>query len=56
MSPDTRWPGSRWYRAGLTSDMPAWLRGEYEQARVEVPVRWLHGTDDPVITPDLLRG
>lgn len=48
--------GSRWYRAALTSDMPGWLRGEYAGARVQVPVRWLHGTDDPVITPLLLRG
>lgn len=48
--------GSRWYRTALTSDMPSWLRGEYVGARVEVPVRWLHGTGDPVITPYLLRG
>jgi pimeloyl-ACP methyl ester carboxylesterase len=48
--------GSRWYRAALVSDMPSWMRGEYEAACVEVPVRWLHGTDDPVITPHLLNG
>ena len=29
------------------------MRGEYDDARVDVPVRWLTGTKDPVITPDL---
>jgi pimeloyl-ACP methyl ester carboxylesterase len=48
--------GSRWYRTALISDLPRWMRGEYEDARVEVPIRWLHGTDDPVITPHLLNG
>jgi pimeloyl-ACP methyl ester carboxylesterase len=48
--------GSRWYRTALTTDTPRWLRGEFDDARVEVPVRWLHGTGDPVITPNLLRG
>jgi len=47
--------GSRWYRTALTSEMLRWVR-EYGDGRVEVPVRWLHGTDDPVITPLLLRG
>lgn len=37
-------------------EMLRWLRGEYNDARVDVPVRWLHGTGDPVITPDLLDG
>ena len=35
--------------------MPRWLRGEYDEAHLNVPVRWLHGMDDPVITPTLLR-
>jgi pimeloyl-ACP methyl ester carboxylesterase len=48
--------GSRWYRAALVSDMPGWMRGEYADHRVEVPVRWLHGTGDPVIIPQLLGG
>lgn len=48
--------GSRWYRSFLTTEALRWLRGEYADARVDVPVRWLHGTGDPVITPDLLRG
>ncbi len=46
---------SRWYRTALTREFPRWLRGEYAEARVDVPVRWLHGMDDPVITPTLLR-
>lgn len=48
--------GSRWYRTFQTTEALRWLRGEYNDARVDVPVRWLHGTGDPVITPDLLRG
>jgi pimeloyl-ACP methyl ester carboxylesterase len=46
---------SRWYRTFLTREMMRWLLGEFAGARVEVPVRWLHGTDDPVLTPNLLR-
>jgi pimeloyl-ACP methyl ester carboxylesterase len=48
--------GSRWYRTFETTEVWRWLRGEFDDARVDVPVRWLHGTADPVITPDLLRG
>ncbi|KZS68842.1 epoxide hydrolase [Mycobacterium kansasii] len=48
--------GSRWYRSFQTTEMLRWLRGEYDDTRVDVPVRWLHGTGDPVITPHLLRG
>jgi pimeloyl-ACP methyl ester carboxylesterase len=47
--------GSRWYRTALTSEMARWPF-EFDDARVDVPVRWLHGSGDPVITPDLLRG
>jgi pimeloyl-ACP methyl ester carboxylesterase len=48
--------GSRWYRTFQTKEMLGWMRGEYNDARVEVPVRWLTGTEDPVITPDLTDG
>jgi pimeloyl-ACP methyl ester carboxylesterase len=48
--------GSRWYRSFLTGEMLRWMRGEFDDARVEVPVRWLTGTKDPVITPDLTDG
>ncbi len=36
--------------------MRSWLRGEYNDLRVDVPVRWLSGTEDPVITPRLFDG
>ncbi|BBX40742.1 alpha/beta fold hydrolase [Mycobacterium simiae] len=48
--------GSRWYRSFQTTEMRSWLRGEYNDYRVDVPVRWLSGTEDPVITPRLLDG
>jgi pimeloyl-ACP methyl ester carboxylesterase len=48
--------GSRWYRTFQTRELLGWLRGEYDDVRVDVPVRWLSGTDDPVLTPDLLDG
>jgi pimeloyl-ACP methyl ester carboxylesterase len=48
--------GSRWYRSCLTGEMLQWMRGEYADARVNVPVRWLTGTEDPVITADLTDG
>jgi pimeloyl-ACP methyl ester carboxylesterase len=47
--------GSRWYRTFQTREMLRWIRGEFD-ARVDVPVRWLHGAGDPVITPDILDG
>lgn len=46
--------GSRWYRTFLAREMVRWLRGEYAGTRVDVPVRWLHGTADPVLTADML--
>jgi pimeloyl-ACP methyl ester carboxylesterase len=48
--------GSRWYRTFMSKELWRWLRGEYDGARVNVPVRWLSGTKDPVLTPDLLNG
>jgi pimeloyl-ACP methyl ester carboxylesterase len=48
--------GSRWYRTFQTKEVLPWMRGEYEDGRLDVPVRWLHGTEDPVITPDLMDG
>jgi pimeloyl-ACP methyl ester carboxylesterase len=48
--------GSRWYRSFQAGEMLSWMRGEYDDARVNVPVRWLHGTGDPAIRPHLLRG
>jgi hypothetical protein len=36
--------------------MLSWMRGEFNDVRVDVPVRWLTGTNDPVMTPDLTNG
>lgn len=47
--------GSRWYRSFQTAEALRWLRGEYAGHRVTVPVRWVTGLDDPVITPNLHR-
>ena len=46
---------SRWYRTFLSREFLRWQRGEFADERIKVPVRWLHGTADPVITPTLLR-
>jgi pimeloyl-ACP methyl ester carboxylesterase len=48
--------GSRWYRTFQSTEMLRWLRGEFDDIPVNVPVRWLSGTKDPVLTPDLLSG
>ena len=48
--------GSRWYRTFQTREMLSWMRGEFNDVRVDVPVRWLTGTNDPVMTPDLTNG
>jgi pimeloyl-ACP methyl ester carboxylesterase len=48
--------GSRWYRTFQSTEMLRWLRGEFDDVPVDVPVRWLSGTQDPVLTPDLLDG
>lgn len=48
--------GSRWYRTFQSEEAVSWLRGKYADARPEVPLRWLTGLKDPVITPNLHRG
>ena len=35
--------GSRWYRTFQTREILSWIRGEFDDARVDVPVRWLTG-------------
>jgi pimeloyl-ACP methyl ester carboxylesterase len=47
--------GSRWYRSFQTREAIRWVRGEYANARFNIPVRWLHGMGDPIVTPSLLR-
>lgn len=53
--PDHAVACSQWYRTFLTREFVPWLRGRFADVRVTVPVRWLHGTADPVLTPTLLR-
>jgi pimeloyl-ACP methyl ester carboxylesterase len=59
----TRWKdparacaGSQWYRTFQTGEFLRWIRGEYADARVEIPLRWVTGLNDPVITPAMHRG
>jgi pimeloyl-ACP methyl ester carboxylesterase len=47
--------GSRWYRTSQAGEALRWMRGEYADARIDVPVRFFHGMGDPVITPMLVR-
>jgi pimeloyl-ACP methyl ester carboxylesterase len=53
--PARAYAGSQWYRAFQAREALQWLRGEYADARVEVPLRWVTGLKDPVITPTLHR-
>lgn len=46
---------SRWYRTFLRTEFWRWIGREHDNARVGVPVAWLHGTADPILTPTLLR-
>ena len=43
-----------YYRSFLTRDLPRVLRGEYREARLEVPTRVVFGAADPVIVPAML--
>jgi pimeloyl-ACP methyl ester carboxylesterase len=46
--------GSRWYRTFQTREALPWLRGEFSDAVTDVPVRWLVGSEDPVLAPPLV--
>jgi pimeloyl-ACP methyl ester carboxylesterase len=48
--------GSRWYRSFQATEAMRWMRGEFDDVRVDVPVRWLSGVKDPVLTPELVDG
>jgi pimeloyl-ACP methyl ester carboxylesterase len=48
--------GSQWYRTFQAREFLSWVRGEYADARVDVPLRWVTGLKDPVITPTMHRG
>jgi pimeloyl-ACP methyl ester carboxylesterase len=54
--PARAYAGSQWYRTFQTRETFSWIRGEYTDARVEVPMRWVTGLKDPVITPTMHRG
>lgn len=41
------------YRTFGLQELPAWLRGRYRDRRLTTPTLWLHGSDDPAITPRL---
>ncbi|MDF2825277.1 MAG: epoxide hydrolase [Mycobacterium sp.] len=45
--------GSLWYRTFQSREARRWLRGEYT-VKVDVPVRWLLGLEDPVLGPPLI--
>jgi pimeloyl-ACP methyl ester carboxylesterase len=45
--------GSQWYRTFLAREVFEWLRGTYATARTDVPLRWVTGSKDPVITSAL---
>jgi pimeloyl-ACP methyl ester carboxylesterase len=53
--PARAYAGSQWYRTFQAREAFQWLRGEYADARVDVPLRWVTGLKDPVITPTLHR-
>jgi pimeloyl-ACP methyl ester carboxylesterase len=54
--PARAYAGSQWYRTFQAHEAVKWLRGEYADARVDVPLRWVTGLKDPVVTPTLHRG
>ena len=47
---------SQWYRTFQSREFVPWSRGRYGDRKVTVPVRWVTGLDDPVVTPTLHRG
>lgn len=54
--PARAYAGSQYYRSFQARETLPWLRGEFADRKVTVPVRWVTGLDDPVITPTLHRG
>jgi pimeloyl-ACP methyl ester carboxylesterase len=53
--PARAYAGSQWYRTFQTRELVGWLRGKYAMP-VNVPLRFVTGLNDPVITPTLHRG
>ena len=54
--PARAYAGSQWYRTFQSRELLPWIRGRYADARVTVPMRWVTGLRDPVITPVMHRG
>jgi pimeloyl-ACP methyl ester carboxylesterase len=54
--PARAYAGSQWYRTLQVSEYLRWIRGEYARCHVDVPMRWVTGRRDPVITPVMHRG
>jgi pimeloyl-ACP methyl ester carboxylesterase len=50
------WASVQTYRTFVTRELAAMARGKYRDTRLTVPTLWLHGTNDPVIRPFMLRG
>lgn len=46
---------SQWYRSFQAREMVPWMRGRHTERPVTVPVRWVTGLADPVITPTFHR-
>ena len=53
--PARAYAGSQLYRSFQVREMLPWAAGRYSDAQVEVPLRWVTGLRDPVITPTLHR-
>lgn len=53
--PARAYAGSQWYRTFQAREFLPWARGRYADAKVDVPLRWVTGLDDPVIQPTLHR-
>jgi pimeloyl-ACP methyl ester carboxylesterase len=47
---------ARYYRSFQRRDVPKVLRGHWRRYRLTVPTLMLHGTGDPIITPESLEG
>jgi pimeloyl-ACP methyl ester carboxylesterase len=47
---------SQLYRTFLARELPALVRGRYDDARLRVPTLLLTGADDPVVRPEMLDG
>jgi pimeloyl-ACP methyl ester carboxylesterase len=54
--PARAYAGSQWYRTYQAFEFLPWLRGTYADRRVGVPLHWVTGLKDPVISPSLHSG